>query len=144
MQAELFRSAGGEKILALFGMFQLINGDHMKSTIVVNMIAAAGLMVAGNALALDMPDVAKKNNCAACHSVEKKVVGPAWMDVSKKYKDLAKYTYDSKEYPIREGLALKVSKGGKGNWGVQPMPGYPKVSDAEMKELLDFILGLAK
>lgn len=116
----------------------------MKSTIVVNMIVAAGLMAAGSALAADMPDVAKKNNCAACHSVDKKVVGPAWMDVSKKYKDVAKYTYDGKEYPIREGLALKVSKGGKGNWGVQPMPGYPKVSDAEMKELLDFILGLAK
>ncbi len=116
----------------------------MKSTIVVNMITAAGLLVAGSALAVDMPAVAQKNNCATCHSVDKKVVGPAWMDVSKKYKDAAKYTYDGKEYPIREGLALKISKGGKGNWGDVPMPGYPKVGDAEVKELLDFILGLAK
>ena len=116
----------------------------MKSTIVVSMIAVAGLMAAGSALAADMPGVAKKNNCVACHAIDKKVVGPAWMDVSKKYKGVAKYTYDGKEFPIREGLALKILKGGKGNWGTMPMSANPKVSDAEMKELLDFILGLAK
>ena len=116
----------------------------MKSTIVANMIAVAGLMAAGSALAVDMPDVAKRNNCTACHSIDKKVVGPAWLDVSKKYKGVARYTYDGKEYPIREGLALKVSKGGKGNWGAMMMPPNPKVNDANMKELLDFILGLAK
>ena len=116
----------------------------MKSTIVVNLIAAAGLLAGGSALAVGMPDVAKKNNCASCHSVDKKLVGPAWMDVSKKYKGVAKYTYDGKEYPIREGLALKISKGGKGNWGAMPMPANPEISDAEMKQLLDFILQLAK
>ncbi len=115
----------------------------MKSTI-MSTIAVAGLMAAGSALAVDMPDVAKKNNCTACHSVDKKVVGPAWADVSKKYKGVAKYTYEGKEYPIKEGLALKIAKGGKGNWGAMPMPGNPKVSDAETKQLVDFILGLAK
>jgi cytochrome c551/c552 len=51
----------------------------MKS-IVVSMTVAAGLMIAGSAMAADMPDVAKKNNCTACHAIDKKVVGPSsWM-----------------------------------------------------------------
>jgi cytochrome c len=106
----------------------------MKS-IIVSMIAAAGLMAAGSAMATDMPDVAKKNNCTACHAVDKKVVGPAWKDVSAKYKgDEAAYTK----------IADKVKKGGSGAWGSMPMPANPKVSDADMKALMDFIKGLSK
>ena len=101
----------------------------MKS-IIVSMIAAAGLMVAGSAMATDMPAVAKKNNCTACHAVDKKVVGPAWKAVAEKYKgDVA-------------GLADKIKKGGAGAWGSMPMPANPKVSDADMKEILAFIAGL--
>lgn len=105
----------------------------MKS-IVVSMIAAAGLMVAGSAMATDMPAVAKKNNCTACHAVDKKVVGPAWKDVAAKYKgDEAAFT---------EKLPQKVKKGGSGAWGSMPMPANPKVSDADMKEIMSFIKGL--
>ncbi len=106
----------------------------MKS-IVVSMIVAAGLMVAGSAMATDMPATAKKNNCTACHAVDKKVVGPAWKDVGAKYKGDAT-AFDK--------LSTKVKKGGSGAWGSMPMPANPKVSDADMKELIDFILGLGK
>ena len=57
----------------------------MKS-IVISMIAAAGLMVAGSAMAVDMPDLAKKSGCVACHKIEGKLVGPGWTDIAKKYK----------------------------------------------------------
>jgi len=104
----------------------------MKS-IVISMAVAAGLMVAGSAMATDMPAVAKKNNCTACHAVDKKVVGPAWKDVSAKYKgDAAAW----------DKLPNKIKKGGSGNWGKMPMPANPKVSDADMAEILDFIKGL--
>ncbi len=106
----------------------------MKS-IVVSMIVAAGLMAAGSAMATDMPAVAKKNNCTACHAVDKKVVGPAWKDVGAKYKGDAT-AFDK--------LSAKVKKGGSGAWGSMPMPANPKVSDADMKEMIDFILDLAK
>ncbi|HUW25948.1 MAG TPA: c-type cytochrome [Gallionella sp.] len=106
----------------------------MKSTI-VSMTVAAGLLVAGSALATDMPAAAKKNNCVACHAIDKKVVGPAWMDVSKKYKGDA---------GAEAHLSTVITKGGKGVWGPMPMPPNPKVSDAEKKELIDFVLGLAK
>jgi cytochrome c len=117
----------------------------MKS-IIVSMMTAAGLMVAGSALAADMPDIAKKNGCTACHAIDKKVVGPAWMDVSKKYKDATTYSFGGKDYPLEEGLMMKVSKGGSGNWGSVPMiandPNGTK--QPAIKELVEFVLGLAK
>ncbi len=107
----------------------------MKS-IVVSMIAAAGLMVAGSAMATDMPDLAKKSNCTSCHKIEGKLVGPAWSDISKKYKGQA---------DAEAKLITKVAKGGSGAWGSMPMPpNAPKVSEADIKTLVEFILGLAK
>jgi cytochrome c len=107
----------------------------MKS-IVMSMIAAAGLMVAGSAMAADMPDLAKKSNCTSCHAIDKKVVGPAWMEISKKYKGQA---------DAEAKLVTKVAKGGSGAWGSMPMPpNAPKVSEADIKTLVEFILGLSK
>lgn len=101
-------------------------------------------MIGGNVLATDMPALAKKNNCTACHAIDKKLVGPAWMDVAKKYKGTAKYTYSGKEYALEEGLIMKVSKGGSGVWGSMPMPAnVPAVSATDIKELVKFILNLA-
>ena len=117
----------------------------MKSTI-VSMVAVAGLMVAGSTLAADMPELAKKNGCTACHAVDKKVVGPAFVDVSNKYKDAKTFSFGGKDYPLAEGLLMKVSKGGSGNWGAMPMPANDAagVKQADMKELVKFTLGLAK
>lgn len=99
----------------------------MKS-IVVSMIAAAGLMVAGSAMATDMPAVAKKNNCTACHAVDKKVVGPAWKDVAAKSDEAA--------------MAHSIKNGSKGKYGAMPMPPQSRVSDADLKEITAFIAGL--
>ena len=104
----------------------------MKSTI-VSMVTVAGLLVAGSALAADMPAAAKKNNCVACHAIDKKLVGPAWADVAKKYKG------DAGAAAHLDGV---ISKGGKGVWGPMPMPPNPKVTAEESKELVDFVLGL--
>lgn len=108
----------------------------MKS-IIVSMVAAAGLMVAGTAMATDMPELAKKNGCVACHAIDKKVVGPSWQDVANKYKG-------DKEAPAK--LLVKVSKGGSGNWGTVPMIANDPTGakQADMKELVAFVLGLAK
>jgi cytochrome c551/c552 len=108
----------------------------MKS-IIVSMMVAAGLMVAGSATATDMPAIAKKNNCTACHAIDKKVVGPAWMEVSKKYKGDAS---------AEAKLITKVSKGGSGVWGSMPMPANDPAGtkQADIKELVQFVLGLAK
>ncbi len=78
--------------------------------------------------------LATKSGCFACHTVEKKVVGPAWRDVATKYRnDLSAETM----------LVAKVSKGGKGTWGSTPMPANsPRVNDADIKALVKFVLSL--
>ena len=105
----------------------------MKS-IVVSMIAAAGLMAAGSAMAVEMSPLAKKHNCPSCHTMDKKLVGPSYIDVAKKYKGQA---------DAEAKLIAKVSKGGSGAWGAMPMPpNSPKVPEADIKELVKFVLSL--
>ena len=116
----------------------------MKS-IIVSILASAGLTVASSALATDMPLLARQSNCSACHSIDKKMVGPAWMDISMRYKNATSYTYNGKEYPLEEGMIIKVSKGGSGNWGSMPMPpSAPAIKAEDIKTLVKFVLGLAK
>lgn len=102
--------------------------------IVVPLSAIAGLMIAANALAVDMPPLAKENKCTSCHSIDKKLVGPAWMDVSKKYKGVK---------GAEAQLVAKVKQGGKGVWGPAAMPPQP-AKEADVKELVKFILALSK
>jgi cytochrome c551/c552 len=99
-----------------------------------------------NPAGLDMPAVAKRHNCPACHSINKKIVGPAWMNVSIKYKGAEKFEYNGKEYPLVEGLMMKVSQGGSGHWGSMPMPAndIKGVMQSDIRELVLFVLGLAK
>lgn len=126
----------------------------MKS-IIISIVATAVLLVTGGAIAaetsdaakkpepakrIEMPDLAKKLNCNVCHAVDEKVVGPAWKDVAKKYHGQTSYTYNGKEYPLIEGLVMKVSKGGSGNWGNMPMPANDPsgTKQAEITELINF------
>lgn len=102
--------------------------------IVVPLSAIAGLMFAANVLAVEMPPLAKENKCTACHTIDKKLVGPAWMDVSKKYKGVK---------GAEAQLVAKVKKGGKGVWGPAAMPPQP-AKEADVKELVKFILALSK
>ena len=119
-------------------------------------VSAASVLtlVAVQASGAEMPDLAKKSGCVACHAIDHKVVGPAWMDVSKKYKGASEITATLTDGSVAKGspkevLTQKVHKGGKGNWtavtGGVPMPPYsPRVSDADISTLVDFVLGLAK
>ncbi|MBW8317350.1 MAG: c-type cytochrome [Hydrogenophaga sp.] len=75
--------------------------------------------------------LAKSKNCMACHAVDKKLVGPAYKDVAKKYAGNAK---------AADMLAEKVVKGGSGVWGAIPMPANPQVSAADAKKLVAWVL----
>ena len=77
--------------------------------------------------------MAKAKNCMACHAVDKKLVGPAYKDVAKKYAGDASAV---------DKLAAKIMKGGSGTWGAVPMPPNANVSDAEAKSLAGWILSL--
>ena len=100
------------------------------------MIAAAvGLALACSANAADAEKakaLAQAKNCLACHAVDKKLVGPAYTEVSKKYKG---------NKDAQAALMKKVINGGGGVWGTIPMPPNP-VKEDEAKLLVDWILSL--
>jgi len=76
-------------------------------------------------------DLAKAKTCMACHNVSRKVVGPAFQDVAKKYAG----------NPAAEALlATKIRKGGSGVWGPVPMPANPRVSESEAQTLARWVL----
>ena len=110
-------------------------GEIIMKSIILSIAAVAGLAFAGNALSVEMPAVAKKNGCTSCHSIDKKLVGPAWQAVADKYKG---------DSTAADKLAAKIAKGGSGVWGPVPMPAQPKLSEADNKEMVAFIMGLAK
>jgi cytochrome c len=91
--------------------------------------AAAAVVLAAPARADEA--LARKYNCLACHQVDKKVVGPAYKDIAKKYKGKS---------GAAALLAEKVKKGGSGTWGPIPMPPNAAVPDADLKKLVDWIL----
>ncbi len=115
----------------------------MKS-IIIWMAAAVGLMITYSVPAEVMPEEVKSLQCLACHAVDRKVIGPAWRDVGKKYKGVQNFEYNGKQYPLVEGLVLKVSKGGSGHWGDFPMPANDPVGDKQDKieKMVKFVLSL--
>lgn len=103
----------------------------MKRIVLAALSAAATLAVTSPAFADEA--LAKSKNCMACHSVDKKVVGPSYKDVAKKYAGDAK---------AADALAAKVIKGGSGVWGPVPMPANAQVNEAESKKLVAWVLSL--
>lgn len=95
------------------------------------LIMAAVAAVSAPAMADEA--LAKSKNCMACHAVDKKLVGPSYKDVAKKYAGDAK---------AADMLAGKIMKGGSGVWGAIPMPANPQVNDADAKKLAAWIMGL--
>ncbi|MFZ6771384.1 c-type cytochrome [Undibacterium sp. SXout7W] len=97
------------------------------------LVGAASLVMLASGSAMANADLAKAKNCMACHSVDAKVVGPAYKDVAKKY--AGDKTAEAK-------LVQKVMKGGSGSWGAIPMPANPQVTEAEAKTLVKWVLAL--
>ena len=78
-------------------------------------------------------DLAAKSGCLACHAADKKLIGPAYQDIAKKY------TASDEAM-----LVAKVKAGGKGVWGPIPMPPNVAVKDEDIKTLVHWILAGAK
>ena len=101
--------------------------------------AGAALFAAGNAnAALDnaaAEALMKKDGCAACHAIDKKLVGPAYVDVAAKYKS-------DKDAVAK--LTKKVKEGGSGVWGQIPMPPNSATPTADITDLVTWILTLKK
>lgn len=102
----------------------------MKRTLLAFAITVS---VAAPAMADDALALAQSKNCLACHAVDKKVVGPAYKDVAKKF---------AGQKDAVAMLADKIMKGSQGVWGPVPMPPNTQVNAAEAKQLATWVLSL--
>ena len=94
------------------------------------------LYVLASAAAIATPALADQalanaKNCMACHALERKLVGPSYKDVAKKY---------ASQKDAAEHLAGKIVKGGSGVWGAIPMPANPQVNEADARKLAAWVL----
>ncbi len=100
----------------------------MKTSLVTAILLSASLLLATTAQA--SPELVKKYNCLACHSMDKKVVGPSFKDIASKYKG----------QNVQAKLEEKVKKGGAGSFGPVPMSPNPQLPDADLKVLVKWVL----
>ena len=100
----------------------------MKAIVAASLLSLASVA----AHAVTPEELAKSKTCMACHTVDKKLVGPAFKDVAAKYRG---------QKNAEDLLVQKVLKGGSGNWGAVPMPPNA-VTDAEAHTLVKWVLAL--
>jgi cytochrome c len=75
----------------------------------------------------------RANDCISCHAVDKKVVGPAYRDVAKKYRGQSDAVLK---------LSQKIRLGGSGDWGQVLMTPHPMLTLGQLGEMLTWILSL--
>jgi cytochrome c len=105
----------------------------MMKTTKMGYVAAAVLFATGQAWAADGEALAKANNCLGCHTVDKKLIGPAYKEIAAKYKG---------QKDAEAKLVQKVKSGGVGVWGQVPMPPNPAVKDEDIKTIVKWVLSL--
>lgn len=99
------------------------------------LVLAACFILSGNVYAEGGYQLAQKHMCTACHSLDRKIIAPPWMSISSMYQSRP----DAETY-----LIGKIRSGGTGTWGTAHMPPSNNVSDADIKVLAKYILGLVK
>ncbi|WP_349503661.1 c-type cytochrome [Corticimicrobacter sp.] len=82
-----------------------------------------------------MPDAAKRKACLGCHTVERKMIGPAFNDVAAKYAGQA---------DAEQKVAASILTGSSGQWGAIPMARNAAVKPEEAAELAHWIMSLQK
>jgi cytochrome c len=98
----------------------------------MTLLAGLGLALAAAGAWATPEDAMNQAGCMACHTKDKKVVGPAFKDIAAKYKG----------QDVIGKLMDKVRKGGSGTFGPVPMAPNPpeKINDADLKAAIELIL----
>ena len=99
-------------------------------------LLAAAFLAPGAAQADEA--LARAKNCLACHAIDRKIVGPAYKDIARRYAGQA---------GSEAALVDKILKGSKGAWAKElgagiPMPPNTMVKPEEAAALVRWILGL--
>lgn len=101
----------------------------------IRAFAAIGLLSCLTLPAFASKELATASNCMGCHALDKKLVGPSYQDIAKKYggqKDAA------------TTLAATMRAGSTGKWGAVAMPANAALTPEKAKTLAQWILDGAK
>ncbi len=79
----------------------------------------------------EIKELLQANGCLSCHSVEEKIVGPAFKSVA------AKYANDPDAIAT---LTQSVKNGSRGKWGRMPMPPHSTLSNEDLTALVTWVL----
>jgi len=102
----------------------------------IALLLFTGFAFSGKAVYADneeLKTLLQRNNCSACHQIDKRKYGPVLQEVA------AKYAGDAGAVDM---LAAKIKAGGTGVWGEDIMPPQAQVSDADAKLMAKLILSL--
>jgi cytochrome c len=107
------------------------NGRGVVQRLLPFAVGGLALLLAHGAQANEA--LARKKDCLGCHAVAVKLVGPAYQEVATRY---------AGQSDAVQVLSSSIRKGSVGKWGDVPMPEHPKLTDAELKKLATWVLGL--
>ena len=108
----------------------------MKVLIAGGLVSMALLVAMGNARADDAKAMAEKKGCFGCHALDHIIVGPAWKDVSARYKG---------DPEAEKKLVQSVMTGSSGKWGSKVhMQAQKQLTPDEASRLVRYILSLQK
>ncbi|MBK8555647.1 MAG: ThuA domain-containing protein [Lewinellaceae bacterium] len=75
----------------------------------------------------------ERSDCKSCHATDRKINGPAFVDIAQRYR--------KNDFAVRD-LSQKIIKGGAGNWGETVMSAHPQISEENAAEMVRWILSL--
>lgn len=103
------------------------------SLIVLSTILAACSTAPKKNVADDVAlQIARKNNCLACHSIDRKIVGPSFNQIAARYRG----------QDVQQQLFVRLRRGGAGTWGTMPEPPQIAISDNDLKLIILWITEL--
>jgi cytochrome c len=79
--------------------------------------------------------IAHGSDCFSCHAVDQKVVGPSFKQVADRF---------AGKPGAEKTLVAAIKNGHVGTWGKVPMPAHPQLSDAQIKQIVAWILAMKK
>lgn len=109
---------------------------RLKTNLLLSWLTVMPLTVsAADALTVEQgTQLLREKMCLGCHQIEKKRVGPAFVDISERYRGDPEAAL-----PM---LINSIKNGGRGKWGAVPMPAQTQVTNEQAQELAVFILSL--
>lgn len=117
------------------------NSGDTKTADTKDTTAAAGSTSAPATTASDKGlELIGASDCTTCHRLQEassgSTIGPAYSQVAAKYSPAADTTIDR--------LVKKIISGGNGVWGTVPMTPHAGMKEADVREMVSYILSLKK